>query len=74
MGSGEGGRLAGPGLGDAAEVSAAEDLRNGLGLDRGGCRITRDSEGSENRAASSKSEKLGNTDALRVVSKPSRRI
>jgi hypothetical protein len=35
----ESGCLAGPGLGDAAEIAAAEDRRDGLGLDRGRCRV-----------------------------------
>ena len=35
----EGGRLAGAGLGDAEQVAAFEQGRDGLGLDRGGDRV-----------------------------------
>jgi hypothetical protein len=48
-GHGEGRRLAGAGLGDAAQVTAGEDQRNRLRLDGSGLRITLGCEGSENR-------------------------
>ena len=38
---GEGGGLAGPGLGDAEDVAAFQRMGNGLGLDRGGAEIAR---------------------------------
>jgi hypothetical protein len=44
---GEGGGLAGAGLGDAEEIAASHHVRDGLGLDRGGVGVAFAFEGLE---------------------------
>jgi hypothetical protein len=55
----ESGCLAGPGLGDAAEIAAAEHLRDGLRLDRGGYRVAFGGDRLEDGSCKSKIEKTG---------------
>ena len=55
----EGCRLAGAGLGDAAQVAAGEDLGDGLRLDGGGVGIALGREGFEKRLGKAETEKVG---------------
>ncbi len=50
----EGGRLAGSGLGNAAQVAAVEYLRDSLRLDRGRCRVALGRNSAENGRSKSK--------------------
>ena len=65
-GQGEGGGLAGAGLGDAQDIAALENQRNGLGLDRGGGGIAFGRKGLKERLDEAKRCKVGNGGQGRV--------
>ena len=63
-GKGEGGCLAGAGLGDADEVAARHDRGNGLRLDRGGMRVTLFGQGMEKRRGEAEPGKISQCESF----------